>query len=160
MSFYNGQYTSEVRQTIMTLVNELGVSQKKVNGIMKTVVQSLTGKTLSRLPSTGVLSRLRIVAKRVAQIQVEEAMVNAGGDASTVKEICLHQDASSKFHRHFQSSQITTSDNVTYSLVSTIVATMSDRGAINPIFNKQLQELRESLMPDIVKNWDSYSLDT
>ncbi|WAR29909.1 hypothetical protein MAR_003477 [Mya arenaria] len=197
-SFYNGQYTSEVRQTIMTLVNELGVSQKKVNGVMKTVVQSLTGKTLSRLPSTSVLSRLRIEAKRVAQIQVTEAMVNAGGDASTVKGNCLHQDATSKFHRHFQSFQITTSDNVTYSLglseiaggdsqtlfetfqenlselsnalkhdqndiaqlVSTIVATMSDQGAINPIFNKQLQELRESLMPDIVENWDTYSHDT
>jgi chromosome segregation ATPase len=59
-TFYNGKFSDEVRETIMVLVTECGVSQTKVNNVMATVIKNLTGKTLSRLPSTGVKSRLLI----------------------------------------------------------------------------------------------------
>ncbi|WAR27512.1 hypothetical protein MAR_013216 [Mya arenaria] len=131
MSFYNGQYTSE----------------KKVNDVMKTVVHSLTGKTLSRLTGTGVLSRLRIEAKRMAQIQVAEAMVNAGGDASTVNGNCLHQDATSKFHHHFKSFQITTSDNITDSLGLSEFAG-GDSKTLIATFQENLSELSNALKHD------------
>ncbi|WAR23191.1 hypothetical protein MAR_036860 [Mya arenaria] len=67
--------TIVIRQTMFTLVNEFGVSQKKVNGVMKSVVQRLPGRH-----SVGFLVLV-----------------------------------SYHFHRHFQSSKIT-SDNITYSL--------------------------------------------
>jgi hypothetical protein len=48
-----------LRETVLTLVTEEGVSQKKkVNEVLSVFVQKLTDKTLSRLPSTGVKSRL------------------------------------------------------------------------------------------------------
>ena len=40
-------------------------------------------------------------------------------------------------------------------LVSTIVATMSDQGATNPVFNRQLLEYKQSIMPYVVENWDT-----
>jgi hypothetical protein len=49
-----GKYNDEIRETIMALVTQFGVSLNKVNGVIQTVVQKITGKTLSRLPSAGV----------------------------------------------------------------------------------------------------------
>ncbi|XP_048751175.2 uncharacterized protein LOC125662866 [Ostrea edulis] len=42
-------------------------------------------------------------------------------------------------------------------LVSSIISTMSDQGATNPVFNRQLEELRENLLPDVIENWDEIS---
>ena len=64
----------------MTLIIECGVSQSKVNRVMEVVVENLTGKSLERLPSTGVKSRLVSEAKRVAQKQLAEAMISTGFD--------------------------------------------------------------------------------
>lgn len=190
-SFCDGKYTNEIRETIMTLTTECGVSCKKVNQVIQTVLKNITGKTLSRLPSAGVRSRLLIEAKRIAQCQVVDAMVNSC-DIGDMKGNCLHQDGTSKFHKQFQSFQLTTPEHRSYSigmtevgsadadslmkafqaniselsnclhnedksfskLVATIISTMSDQGATNPVFNRQLEELRQSLLPDVLKNWD------
>ncbi|CAC5414939.1 unnamed protein product [Mytilus coruscus] len=116
-SFYDGKFSNEVRETIMTLLTECGVSQKKVNNVISIVLKNLTGKQLSRLPSAGVKSRLLIEAKRVAQKQVAEAMLNYEYDLPDLNDMgqghkgnCLNQDATSKHHKHFQSFQITTPD--------------------------------------------------
>ncbi|CAG2230236.1 unnamed protein product [Mytilus edulis] len=111
---------------------------------------------------------------------------------------CLHQDATSKHHKHFQSFQITTPDKKTFSLglnevgsgdaasimssfkniisdlgqaaqnepeivsrlTCSIVSTMSDQGAANPLFNQKLKEFKESLLPDIVENWENLDINT
>ncbi|VDI71580.1 E1A/CREB-binding protein [Mytilus galloprovincialis] len=204
-SFYDGKFSNEVRETIMTLLTECGVSQKKVNNVISIVLKNLTGKQLSRLPSAGVKSRLLIEAKRVAQKQVAEAMLNYEYDLPDVNDMgqghkgnCLHQDATSKHHKHFQSFQITTPDKKTFSLglnevgsgdaasimssfkniisdlgqaaqnepeivsrlTCSIVSTMSDQGAANPLFNQQLKEFKESLLPDIVENWENLDINT
>lgn len=78
--FYDGQFSNEVRQTIMTLLTECGVSQKKVNDIMNVVLRNLTGKHLTRLPSAGAKSRLLIEVKRVAQKQIGDAMLTYEND--------------------------------------------------------------------------------
>ena len=195
-SFQEGRYVSEVRETIMSLVTEFGVSQKKVNGVIQTVLSKLAGKELSSLPSTGVKSRLLIEAKCIAQMQVAEELLKSKPEDITGN--CLHQDGTSKYQRHFQSFQVTTPELKTFSLglsavgsadadtlmstfqdllsdlsasiqgksdmsdehkvrqlVSTIVATMSDQGATNPVFNRQLLAYKESIMPHVVENWES-----
>ncbi|CAC5376804.1 unnamed protein product [Mytilus coruscus] len=83
------------------------------------------GKHLTRLPSAGVKSRLLIEAKRVAQKQIVEEMLSYEYDLPDKidpntyigsKGNCLHQDATSKFHKHYQSFQLTTHDNKTLSV--------------------------------------------
>lgn len=41
------------------------------------------------------------------------------------------------------------------SLVTSIINTMSDQGAINPVFNKALADLRSNLLPTVIDNWSS-----
>lgn len=189
-SFYDGKYSDQVRQTVMTLITECGVSQKKVNSVMETVVKNLTGKTLSRLPSVGVRNRLILEAKRVANQQLAKTLLED-------KPVTLHQDGTSKFHKHFQSFQISNSDGTTMSaglhevgksdanklfetfqvlisdlaetiktgnqdekvaaLVKSIVATMSDQGSVNPLFNDKFQVFREDLLPLAYDRWDEMS---
>ena len=40
-------------------------------------------------------------------------------------------------------------------LVSTTDAKMSDQGATNPVFNRQLLAYKESIIPHVVENWES-----
>ncbi|CAC5376815.1 unnamed protein product [Mytilus coruscus] len=204
-SFYDGKFSNEVRETIMTLLTECGVGQKKVNNVISIVLKKLTGKQLSRLPSAGVKSRFLIEAKRDAQKQLAEAMLNYEYDLPYLNDIgqghkgnCLHQDATSKHHKRFQSFQITIPDKKTFSLglnevgsgdaasimssfkniisdleqaaqnepeivsrlTCSIVSTMSDQGAANPLFNQQLKAFKESLLPDIVENWENLDNNT
>jgi hypothetical protein len=83
-------------ETIMTLITECGVSKKVNKVIISVVVKILTGKTLSRLPSTGVNSWLMIEAKRVSKSQVATEILE------NQKGIILHQDDTSKHHKQFQ----------------------------------------------------------
>lgn len=115
--YFDGKYNDEIRETIMALVTQFGVSLNKVNGVIQTVVQKITGKTLSRLPSAGVRSRLLVEAKRVAQCQVATAMLDNGLSSELQYGNCLHQDGTSKFHRHFQSFQVTTAEKELFLLV-------------------------------------------
>ena len=32
---------------------------------------------------------------------------------------------------------------------------MSDLGPVNPLFNRQLQSLREKLLPKVIENWEN-----
>ncbi|MES9884866.1 MAG: hypothetical protein ABW185_28810 [Sedimenticola sp.] len=198
--FHDGKYSNEIRTTIMSLLTEGGVSQNKVNHVMQLVLQNLTGKTLSRLPSTGVKSRLMLEAKRIANRQVVESMLHDWDDnkAEPSTGNTLHQDGTSKFHRHFQSYQVTTADGTTLSaglsevargdastvlsefqtlvsdlasslspsnsnahtkevakLIVSIIATMSDQGSVNPVFNDKLQTIREDLLPVVFEHWDT-----
>ncbi|CAC5414940.1 unnamed protein product [Mytilus coruscus] len=45
-------------------------------------------------------------------------------------------------------------------LTCSLVSTMSDQGAANPLFNQQLKEFKESLLPDIVENWENLDNNT
>ena len=40
-------------------------------------------------------------------------------------------------------------------LVGSIKNTMSDLGPVNPLFNRQLQSLREKLLPKVIENWEN-----
>ena len=142
-----------------------------------------------------------VEAKRVAQSQVAEAMLT--GQGQELKGNTLHQDGTSKFHRHFQSFQITTSEGTTLSaglsevaradastltsefhdlikdlaqsldpskssghdtdiakLIVSIIATMSDQGSVNPVFNEKFKKIREDLLPIVFQHWDTLSPET
>ncbi|CAH1267617.1 Hypp3773 [Branchiostoma lanceolatum] len=45
----------------------------------------------------------------------------------------------------------------TAQIVASFTSTMSDRGATNPLFNQELEELRRELLPVAEKNWDTFS---
>ncbi|WAR15152.1 hypothetical protein MAR_005257, partial [Mya arenaria] len=68
-----------------------------------------TGNTISRLPSTGVRSRLILKAMHVANTQVASKLLE--------DEACntLHFDATTKFHKHYQGFQVTTKDGTSLS---------------------------------------------
>ena len=142
--YFDGKYNDEIRETIMALVTQFGVSLNKVNGVIQTVVQKITGKTLSRLHSAGVRSRLLVEAKRVAQCQVATAMIDNGPSSELQYGNCLHQDGTSKFHRHFQSFQVTTAEKRTYSIGLTEVGAR-DTVTLMEAFKTQVEELGSSL---------------
>ena len=111
--FENGRYCDEVRETIMELVS-LNVSMNKVNEVIHTVIQKLTKKSVGRLPSNAVKSRLLLEARHLAHVQVAEVMLEGGVDG--LKGNCLHGDGTSKYHRHYQNFQITLAGGQTISL--------------------------------------------
>jgi hypothetical protein len=53
---------------------------------------------------------------------------------------CLHQDGTSKFHRHFQSFQVTTAEKRTYSIGLTEVGAR-DTVTLMEAFKTQVEEL-------------------
>lgn len=75
--FENGRYCDEVRETIMELLS-LNVSMNKVNEVIHTVIQKLTKKSVGRLPSNAVKSRLLLEARHLAHVQVAEVMLEGG----------------------------------------------------------------------------------
>ena len=93
MTFENGKYCDERRETIMELLS-LNVSMNKVNEVIKTVMHKLSNKSIGRLPSNAVKSRLLVEARHLAHLQVAEEMLKEGVDGYTGN--CLHGDGTSK----------------------------------------------------------------
>jgi len=192
VSYSEGKYTNEIRETIMYLITECGVSQTKVNRVIQTVLHNLTGKTLSRLPSAGVKSRLMIEAKMIANRHLLETLTDEN------MNFTLHQDGTSKHHRQFESFQVTRNDCKSFSagivevgkgdaatlfdsfttllsdladsisgtdkrknlskIVAAIIASMSDQGSVNHVFNQRFEEFRQDLLPTAFDNWETLSL--
>ena len=49
-SFQDVKFSNEIRSTIMSLITECGVSQNKVNNVIKIVLKNLTGKHFPGYP--------------------------------------------------------------------------------------------------------------
>ena len=86
------------------------VSMNKVYDVIKLVLKNLAGKEIERFPSNAVKSRLVIDARHLAHVQVIDAMKDGGKSGN-----CLHGDGTTKYHRYYQSFQITTSSGNTTS---------------------------------------------
>ena len=87
-----------------------------------------------------------VEAKRVAQCQVATAtcMLDNGPSSQLQYGNCLHQDGTSKFHRHFQSFQVITAEKRTYSIGLTEVGAR-DTVTLMEAFKTQVEELGSSL---------------
>ena len=196
VTFSNGRYSHEIRKCIMNLVG-LNVSIKKVTEVIKVVLGNLTNIDADkmRLPSVGAKKRFLEQAHILAQCQVAEEMI-AGGGADGIKGNCLHGDGTTKYSRHYESFQVTTTSGRTLSLglsevvnsdaeslmktflenmsdisdimegdkeknlgslVASIKNTMSDRAAVNPLFQSKLNVFRNELLPKAIENWDNLS---
>ena len=42
-------------------------------------------------------------------------------------------------------------------LLASIKSTMSDQGPVNPWFNAELKQMRETVLPSAIENWDLLS---
>lgn len=144
VTFENGRYYDEVRETIMELLS-LNVSMNKVNDVIRTVIQKLTKKSVGRLPSNAVKSRLLLEARHLAHVQVAEAMLEGGVDG--LKGNCLHGDDTSKYHRHYQNCQITLASGQTISLGLKELAG-GDTAAIMKSFTDTIDDLSIALFED------------
>ena len=56
-------------------------------------------------------------------------------------------------------SQNEKQENIT-KLVTSITSTMSDQGSTNPVFNRQLTEQKQTLMPEVIDNWENLRSET
>ena len=118
VTFENGRYCNDIREVIMELVS-LNVSMAKVNEVIKVVLKKLAKKNVSHVPSVGTKSRFMLEALGIAQLQVAEALSN-NKDHNTGN--CLHGDGTSKYHRHYQNFQVTTTSGKTLSFGLTEMA--------------------------------------
>ena len=109
VTFQDGKYC-DVREVVMKLLS-LNVGVNKVDDVIKVVLRKLAKKEVTRLPSTGTKCRLMQEALLVAQLQVAEAMT----EGEHLLGNCLHGDGTSKYSRHYQNFQVTTSSGRTLS---------------------------------------------
>ena len=198
VTFQDGRYCDEVREVIMDLLS-MDVSMNQVNNVIKTVLKKLANKSVSRLPSMGLKSRLLLEARWLAKCQVAAAM-----ETDTINPDegnCLHGDGTTKYHRKYQNFQISTKSGRSYTigmtemaggdtaatmkafvdivsemsetfndatdtesknikmskLLASIKSTMSDQGPVNPCFNAELKQMRETVLPSAIENWDLLS---
>lgn len=135
-TFQDGRYCDDIRETIMELLN-MNVSMNKVNDVIKLVLKRLAGKEVERLPSNAVKSRLLVEARHLAYVQVVKAMSDGGESGN-----CLHGDDTTKYHRHYQSFQITTSSGNTLSFGLQEMAGQ-DAAALLNTFTSAVDELTE-----------------
>ena len=77
----------------------------KVNEVITAVMKNFGGKVPQRLPSTGCLARILIEAKSVADQQVASSMTT-GADVINISGNCLHMDATTKYHHHYQGYEV------------------------------------------------------
>ena len=113
-TFAEGRYTNEIRELVMELYS-CNVSLNKVNDVIQAVVRKFTKKEVSRLPSKGLLSRCFVEARYLADKQTGEAMLE-GTDLSSCLGNTLHSNGASKFHKHYEGFQVTTTGGKTMSL--------------------------------------------
>ena len=104
-TFEDGRYNNILRETSMYLLTECNVSMSKVNEVITAVMKNLGGKVPQRLPSAGCLARILIEAKSVAAQQVATSMM-AGADVANQSGNCLHMDATTKYHHHYQGYEV------------------------------------------------------
>ena len=106
-TFEDGKYTSEIRKCCMDLLTQQHVNMRQLPGVIKTVLENLTGKLPTRLQSLSLLSdRIMIEAKVIALKQSATAMLK-DIDPQDGQGNVIHQDATTKWHSHYEEIQST-----------------------------------------------------
>ena len=142
VTFENEKYKNEICEVIMSLLS-MNVSINKVNDVIRTVLKNLAGKSVSHLPSKGLISKLMNEANVIAHVQVAEAMLDGVSFADSLGN-CLHGDGTSKYSKHYQNFQVTVRDGRQYSMG------MMDMGnqnvqALLKAFDGKIREFAESV---------------
>lgn len=108
MTFADGRYSNDIRKVIMELLS-LDVSMTKVNDVIKIVLAGLAKKGVTKLPFAGAKPHIIPESLILAQMQVGEAMLESERSIGN----CLHDDGTTKYCRHYQNFQVTTSSGKT-----------------------------------------------
>lgn len=114
-TFEDGKYINDMRECCMLLMTECNVSTSKLPSVIDTVLKKLTGKEMFRTPSQPFLSRLYTEARIVASQQIVGTMLT-NYDATDMTGNVLHQDATTKFHQHWEGIQVTNKDGTSLSI--------------------------------------------
>ena len=115
-TFEDGKYSNEVRECCIALLTECNVSLNKLPDIIRHVLKSFTGKEPERLPSKTMLSGLMAEAKVIASHHVAAEMLKDFDSSLNNTGHCLHQDATSKYHSHYEGAQVTLKDGRSLSI--------------------------------------------
>ena len=100
----------------MHLITEGNVSLNKIPIVINSVLKNLSGKLPERLPNKSLLSSsLMVEVKIVACKQACHAMLQ-DFDPKSCKGNVLHQDATTKYHEHYEGMQVTLKDGSNLSL--------------------------------------------
>ena len=115
----------------------------KIPVVIKTVLSRLTGKLPDRLPSKALLSsRIMAEAKLVACKQVSAAMLE-NFDPRSMSGNVLHQDATTKYHSHYEGVQVTLKDGRNTSIALSQVGA-GDAATYTECFNTCIEDLADA----------------
>lgn len=167
-SFCNGEYTNEVREVILELLN-LNVSAKNASHVIRCVVEKLTSYKVDKLPSNATSLMIGIEGRLLASMQAAKAGTSrqkrqynvtqvgtddglftlglremVGENATTVLE--CSKMALNEAAKLIARLQHTNEDEELESRVTSCDNTMSDRGAIMKAFNREYEEWRASIV--------------
>ncbi len=117
ITFENGRYNPAIREVCMKLMNEHNVSMNKLPSVINTVLETLAGKTAKVPSSKGTLFNINTEAKLITQQQVATEITSHSNPTAATGNI-LHQDATSKHHKHYEGIQttLTTGKNLSMGL--------------------------------------------
>ena len=93
----------------------MNVSLNKVNEVIRIVLKRFAGKEVDQLPSKGLLSQFLIEACHLADMDIGDAILK-GLDLESVLGNTIHGDGTTKYHRHYQSFQVTTQEGQSLSV--------------------------------------------
>ncbi|XP_033124472.1 uncharacterized protein ZK1098.6-like, partial [Anneissia japonica] len=96
VSFHDGRYKDEIRETVMELL-ACNVSMAKVSKVIRIVLQKLTNRSIARLPSVATISQIAVEARHLADIEVAQSM-HCNNPSSSLGN-CLHGDGTTKYHK-------------------------------------------------------------
>ena len=99
-TFHNGKYTDEIRAVYEDLLC-WSVGINNVGNVVRTVIEKLVGLECERLPNATFARYMYLEARRLAQIQVAEKLL----DGWEIGNRTLHSDGTSKHGYHYATKQ-------------------------------------------------------
>ena len=103
MTFEHGKYSDGVRQCCLELLS-MNVGVKNVDPIIRTVLSSIAGITVDRLPKYTTIVEMLPEMKALAYKQIAEKL-------QVSQQLTLHSDGTSKFGQHYGSFQVSTTQS-------------------------------------------------
>ena len=190
-TFQNRRYTDNIRSVYEDLLY-WGVGVENVEKVVQSVLENLAGLKCERLPKAIFARYMYLEARRLAQIQVADELLNNWESGNRT----LHSDATSKHGYQYGTFDLTMDDgsvlvagmrdmgdgraegqfevlkevlsdiaqcvdeeDVDKKALKSIRNLMSDRCIVQKKFNEILQWYRQSILPDVVDEWKSFSDD-
>ncbi|CAH1238084.1 Hypp5516 [Branchiostoma lanceolatum] len=182
-TFEDGKFKDEVRQVYMILLS-MDTGLNNIEFIIRTILDKLGGLKCGKLPKYATAQAMFAEARRLSQVHVADVVskstnITVGTDGTTKKHDKYgsvsfftqdgtlvagvteqlsgkteHQVDMFKKIIHELSTACGKSEDEMWLSVKN---TMSDRHVVNKCLNKQLEDIREEALKNVVKEWDNKS---